>query len=421
MKISIKQKMLVSVLEKGAIAAISEEGQGDSSNLAPLIKAVKITVDKNFTVESSTNLIASKYSIPVAENEITVADEGVVLFPAKELMDWVKLQKSDALINMAFQASKPRIINEVEGETDKDIPVVKVIGSLKITSKDSIKTSGKWELDCYDVDSVKSVNYNAKSKKCFDIKGKQLADDLNSVLFASSAKDYQHKFDCISLQHHKGKVYVVATDTHRCAVSRIIPENITNVESTNALLIPSVLLQQAVKISEETNTLSFYHNQDKDNPRIFVSQPNLEMRLAASDENKVKEFPSVAVLIDKEFKPAAEISKDSLTKILMTASLVNKDAVLITIDKDDCSIVVKAISEESKYAPLLEKTGASEVLKNVKVVCSPSHIIDALKIIKADIIQVFVPDSMKSIKIIGKDDANFSYYAMTINTAKYNE
>jgi len=42
MKIGIRQAVLMDALNKGAKAALSEDAQGDTSNLALLIKAIKI-------------------------------------------------------------------------------------------------------------------------------------------------------------------------------------------------------------------------------------------------------------------------------------------------------------------------------------------------------------------------------------------
>ena len=52
MKIAINQKTLLESLEKGAVAAISDTAQEDSSIMSPIIKSIKITVGIVDTVHS---------------------------------------------------------------------------------------------------------------------------------------------------------------------------------------------------------------------------------------------------------------------------------------------------------------------------------------------------------------------------------
>ena len=52
MKLAIDQKVLISALEKGAMSALSDEAQGDTSSFHKLIQSVKITAGKeDFIVE----------------------------------------------------------------------------------------------------------------------------------------------------------------------------------------------------------------------------------------------------------------------------------------------------------------------------------------------------------------------------------
>ena len=155
MKIGIRQKVLMDALNKGALAAISDDAQQDTSTLAPMIKSIKVDVDdKMFTISSSTDLMAVKYSVPATKEEgIAVKETGCILIPAKEFTEWVKVQGEDSTINIYLnKLDTPEIINTLEDDDldDSSKFTLKKIGSTRLTSKDSQKTSGKWELDCYD-------------------------------------------------------------------------------------------------------------------------------------------------------------------------------------------------------------------------------------------------------------------------------
>lgn len=423
MKIAINQKTLLESLEKGAVAAISDTAQEDSSIMSPIIKSIKITVGKEFTVESTTNLIAVKHSIPVTEGSgVDVKEEGCVLIPAKEFINWVKVQGEDAMITMCLsKLQTPEIINLLEDSgvvpnEDVEKYVIKKIGSVKLTSKDSTKTSGKWALDCYDPDQSKSINFSEGKEKCFDIQSRELKEGIDQVLFAALPKDYEHILDSVSIQIYKKNVYLATTDTKRCALYQVPKDAVASIESDTPLLITASLLELTSKISDKDKPMSFSYNSEKE--RVFVSQPNLKIRLASAQKDDIGKFPNIKMLLEKEYSPLAKVKKSSLNNILISAAIVNNSSALFSFDKDN-AISIKAISEDNKYAPIMKKAGADKVSKNLQVVWGVSHLIEGLKILKADDVELSVPQNLKSVKITGKDQEAFSYFAMAIANPKY--
>ena len=425
MKVSIKQKALMTALEKGAVATTSNEAQADSSNLSVLVRSIKITADKHFTIESSTNMISSKYTVAVNdENGITVNEGGSVMVPASEMINWVKLQNPDAVIALNLQKLDKPILIQPQSIEDVEVTSVKKTGILKMTSKDPMKTNSKWELDAFDVESIKSVNYKEKSaKKCFDVKARALKEGLSKVSFAALAKDYEQTYNCVSFQFWDGKAFLQTTDTKHCALYQIPKDDISDIDgSATMLLIPSSVLELAVKISDDENSLSFSYHQDKsNNPRIFISQPGLEIRLAGADEDKKASYHSGKLLVDRDSTFLAEIPKISLEKVLMITSIVNKVSVLFTFRKEDKNLVIKAISEESKYAPLMEKISIPELTKDARFVCSPNHLLEALKVIKSDEIKVSIANNQKNTLMIGKDDPNFYHFDILKDSPIYKD
>ena len=216
MKVGIRQKVLLETLNKGSIAAMSEDAQADTSTLSLLIKSIKISVDKHFTVESNTDLLAVKFSTLANDDSgITVKEEGSVVVPAKEFIDWVKLQGEDTTITMILQKlATPEIINTLEdmGETGEEVDKskfsVKKIGTIKLTSRGTEKTQTKWELDCFDAENKPSVNFTEKSDKNFEMAGQQFLEALDNVKFAATPKDHEHVLDSISMQVYEKELYL---------------------------------------------------------------------------------------------------------------------------------------------------------------------------------------------------------------------
>lgn len=422
MKIGIRQKVLMDALGKGAIAAISDDAQNDTTNLSLLMKSIKITVDeKKFTIESSTNLMAVKYSIPVSKDEgIAVKEGGCILIPAKELIDWAKVQGDDATINITLQKLQtPEIINTLEDmEVDgSDRFMLKKIGSAKLSSKDLTKTSGRWELDCYDPEQVKSVNFSGKADKCFDVQGKQLGEALSTISCAVVSSDYEHLLDSVSFQVYEKDLYLATTDSQRCALYKVPSDHSSDIQAKQSLLIPFSLLEQVSKIINKEESLSFSYNPESE--KVFISQKNLKVRLASTEKEHIDKFPNIKMLLEKEYKKLATISRDSINKVLISSAIVNKSSALFDFKKESETLTVTAISEDNKYKPNVSQCGSPDTLKDFKVVWGVTHLIEGLKVIKSDEVDLHVPQNMRSLKILGKDNDSFIYFAMVIENPKY--
>jgi len=422
MKLTIKQNVLAKAISQGAVSAISDAAQLDTSNLSAIIQSVKITVDKQFVVESSTNLMAVKYAIDATEeNGIDVKETGCVLIPAKEFSDWVKVQGDESAISMVFsKLAVPEIINPMDdlgSGKDTDKFSIKKIGSMKFVSKDSTKTSGKWELDCYDPTPVKSINFSKKGNKHFEIKTEDLVTSLGKVKFAALDRDVDHVLDHISIQTYEDNLYFASTDTKRCALYQV--PIVGKVENQDPLLVPAKLLDQVCKISSKDNIISLSYNEEIG--RIFLSQPNLDIRIVSAEKDNISKFPSITMLLPKPYKELANISKGALYKILISAALVNRSTALFNFKKDDNDVSIKAISEEGKYKPSISKAKANKITSDIQGVWGVTHLIEVIKTIKDDMITLHIPSNKKSLKITSSNDGNFQYYAMAINSSVYVE
>ena len=111
------QEVMMDILAKGAIAALTDEAQSDTTVFSPLLKSVKIKVDAdNITVESATKTLAAQYKHPINKDEITVKESGEVMILAKELSDWSKRQpNSDIILNLKM-LDTPQLISIADGE-----------------------------------------------------------------------------------------------------------------------------------------------------------------------------------------------------------------------------------------------------------------------------------------------------------------
>jgi len=426
MKVGIRQKILIEALEKGSLAAIAENVQSEITVMAMLNKCIRITVNKNFIVESSTDLLSVKYSIPVTEqNGIIVKEEGSVLVPAKELILWAKVQGPDSTISLTLnKLPVPDVINTFDGEVNdnQDLSkfMIKRIGTVKLISKDTSKTSGKWELDCFDPTHMVAIDYDQKAEKYFEMQGGQLTEALENVSFAALSKDDKHVWDAIDIQTYANDLYFAATDKARCALYKVPKENVIDVKSDKPLLAPSVILSQITKIINKTEQLIFAYNEETE--KIFISQPNLKIRMVSTEKEQISKFPSIQKLVDKDYKQLAEISKALFIDMLINASVVNNSAALFIFNKTDGTFTVKAISEKNKYKPNIKQANIPNIAQDAKLVWAVNHLMEGLKVFKSEEVNLLIPENLKTVKITGKNhDEALVYFSMGIQTnAHYN-
>lgn len=425
MKVGIRQKVLLETLNKGSAAAMSEDAQADTSTLSLLIKSIKITVDKHFTVESNTDLLAVKFGVLANEDSgITVKEEGSIVVPAKEFIDWVKLQGEDTTITMILQKlATPEIINTLEdmGETgeeniDKSKFSVKKIGTVKLTSKGTEKTQTKWELDCFDAENKPSVNFTEKSDKNFEMAGQQFLEALDNVKFAATPKDHEHVLDSISMQVYEKELYFAATDMQHCAIYKI-PAGV-DIQSVKPLLISAVLLDHVSKVVNKEEKISVAYSEDKE--RVYIGQTNLRIRVACTEKQHISKFPSIELLLKKVYKPLTECSRGAMVGLLANASFINPNSALFVFLKENGTLTVKAMSEDAKLKPNIRQCVVGDISKDAKAIWGVTHLLSGLKVIKSNDIQLHIPDNMKSLKITAKDQANFTYFCMSCENPIYN-
>jgi DNA polymerase III sliding clamp (beta) subunit (PCNA family) len=438
MKITIDQKVLVRALERGAMAALSDEAQGDSSDFQNLVQSVKITVDDNFTVESGTPHVATKWSIKATkENGIEVKEHGTALVPAKDLHGWASKQNK-AKIALSLSVLKTPEVIKGSGGSDLDYgsgqaTSVKKVGNLNLISRDDTKTGNKWKLPSYEA-VQSSVDFSQAPDSVITIPTTQLTEGLKNVGFSSQPKDYQHIFDSIALERYDGSVYLAATDTHRCSLYKL--DKATNIDETfftesslkvgassygQKILIPSVFLKSVSKFSESSEVSISY---DKAKSKVYLIQDEWSVRVATIDSAMFNSFPTIASLIKKPYSRLGNIQKSVLINRLVSASLVNKQMVLFDFQTDtsgastDGSVIIRAISEV-KLAPNVSNAPVSNLTKSVKAVWGVQHLMDVMKVLKDDDVSFFIPDDMKSVKVMSEEDPNLLYYSMVINNAKY--
>lgn len=416
MKIRLKQKTMLEILNKGAIAALTDEAQGDTTVFAPLLKSIRIKADADMiTIESAIKTLAVQYKHPISQDEVTVKETGEVMILAKELIDWVKRQPdADILLNLKL-LDTPQLISTVDGDAAGKASIKK-LGTVELMSRDQTKTGTKWSLDCYDASQVTWVDFQ-KPDPLFEVNQTLIQDAVKSTGFAAMPYHHLHVTDAFAFQTYKDKIFLMAGDGVRMALYEL--NGAKNIKLPFIYTVPCKVLASVVSLMEEDAPVFFGFDDKKH--RAFIYQDNYIVRADTAEQANVDaKIPPLSYIFEQvTFDKFARIAKGVLASRLSTASLVNKKSVLYAFKGSQ--VLLHAISESglspnTSTAPLLEHT------RDLKTLWSVTHIMDILKALPDDEVSIMMPpDNTKVFKIVSEKNPSFSYYAREadINGTKY--
>lgn len=421
MKVVIQQNVLAKLLAQGGLAALTDEAQGDSTNLAPLIQSVKITVGSNFTVESGVKTILTKCSIPAtADNGIEVKEEGEAVVSAKDLTTWVGNQAESKIgLSLAKLDVPESVTPKTEDMEVKGGDVVRKLGTLKISSKDNTKTGSKWQLDSYDPTQMPKARTGAKLNKLFEVEPKNLKMVVDAVSPSAQKNDWEHVYDSVVVQNTSNGLYVGATDTKRCAIYRLE----TVVEGKGGyfdadgskLLIPIKTLLATLKVADEAGKFNVEY--DDERKAVVVTQGGFEAKIAVPDSKMFGKFPSLDKLLGKKYTDLCTLVKNVMVSRLVTATIVNPESALFAFSNDEVKIYV---ASDGGKSPSTSTCSVEGLTTAYKVVWGVQHLIDIAKLMKDKSLTIMVPEGDKgSYKIVSKDDPNFVFFAMSPVNPKY--
>lgn len=430
MKLAISQKTLLSMLSKGGAAAVSKIHTADNSAYAPLLKSVKISAtDNEISFESINRSFSLKHIIPATkENGIDVKEAGIAVVHAQELQDWVSKQ-SGAIIGLNLV--KLDIPEMVSGKKSKDDDfhkndVIRKIGVLKVTSKDSSRTGAKWSMDSLDDTQFPKPRESTEVSDLFSISKKNMVNALSSISFSAQLKDTDHIFDCVCISSSNGGIYAATTDALRCStynLSNLISEKgpywdtAYNDKMGARVLIPLLSLDTIIDtLSEDSSSpIKFLYCKDKNYVKIV--QDSVSAYISIKDFSMFIKFPNINGLIMAKSREIGSIPKNIFLSRLITSSLVNKDSALFQFKNNEFKIHV--ISDAGK-PPNTSTCPVEDMKFETKHIWGVQHLAEALKVLKDDNVMLYDINNGNGFKIQSKVDSNATYFGVVISNSKYN-
>ena len=260
-----------------------------------------------------------------------------------------------------------------------------------------------------------------KQNLLFESPVQQIMDGIKYTIFSLLPRHYEHLYDNFLFDYCSGNLHIATCDMTRCAIYKLDKvEKISNVFNNKfRLLVPCLLLDSMVKLFDDKENISFYYDEAKS--KVFVSQGNMDVRISVAGQELCNKFPSISVLLSKEYSPFFKINRQILSSRLSTVSIVNKHSALfkLGVDKGEKILVIKTISDLG-LSPSVSIAPVSELSGNRDIVLAINHLLDVIKVVEDEDMVFMAPKDSNSLKIVS-NIPNFSYYIMTINNSKYGE
>ena len=421
MKIAVEQNVLLEVLAKGGIGALSDESQSDSSNLAPLVKSIKLTATpSDLIAESFSTQLYTKYVRPLVDgdNSIDIKEGGFVLVQGKELVGWLSKQNECKIgLNFSKETKEVKETDESSKEAVENKDVVQKVGLLKLASKDNNKTGAKWSLESYDDALLPNPTEPTDFKTLFRIPEiSKFKNALAGIEFSAKKKDESHVFDGFMFEMIEGKMYAGTTDALRCSVydlSGIVTET-SDFFKTNKIVIPVSSL--SAMISQSVDGVEAVIDYSPEKNIAYFRQAGLTGRLVLPDQQVINKFPTLAKILCKTYAKLVSIPKAVLNNRLSTAAMVNKFSGLFIFKNDKLKIYT---ATESGLEPNTCDCAVNGLQSDKDFIWNIGHIGDILKFCKDKDINISATEDSKIARFESPTDPNIYMFVMRMKDPKY--
>ena len=341
-------------VSKNDIVKVTQRVQNaiSSKTTLPILSNILLEIEKGALKITATDLdIGISSTIPV-----DIEIEGAITLPAKKFMDIIKELPDADEISIATKKNNVAII-----QCDKI--VFKIIG----LPKEEFPHPPKFK-DSDTITLPQQFLKNMLSITGFSVSRDETRYVLNGVLFIVRDKT----------------IKLVATDGRRLAVvEKDLPEK---KEIDKQIIIPTKTIQELIRLLGEEGDIKIVFDE---NQALFdLGDTVIISRLIEG------EFPNYEQVIPKELEEKVLVDKKTLLSAAKRASiLTNQDSLAIKVDISKDRM---AISKNTPYmGEVREEFDVAYKGKNLSVGFNPSYIIEVLRNIEGDDVELELTDNDK--------------------------
>lgn len=362
MKLKIKHSLLQKVL-RVIQKTVSSKPQ------LPILSCILLTAKNNSLFLSSTDLFIG---IQV-EIEAVVEEEGSFAVPSKYFLQ---------LINSLSNSS-------VEMVTDKTTITISTQGT-------SSKIVG---MNYEDFPSFpdQSVNY-------FEVSVNEFLSVLSRVVFSTSVDQTRPILTGVLLEPKGASTRLVATDGFRLAIEDV------NLEFKNLpkMIVPSKPLLEAFKTAEEDGhkSLQISYSEDQKQLSLVVGSYIFYIRLLDG------EYPPYEKIIPSQAQTVATCNREDLKEKLQQSLIFNQDNSFITqflLQDGEIKLFSSSPSAGESSSTL---TNATYSGTDVVIAFNARYILDYLKIVQDDSVQLEIVESLRPAKLAVANHGKHQYIVM---------
>lgn len=371
MKLIIKKEILnekLNIVSK----AISNK------NIVPVLGGIKFDLKKEgLFLTTSNDDIAIETCIDV-QNIEEIIDTGSIIIPGKYFLEIIR-KLEDNIITI---------------ETDG----LKIIISTK---------RGEYSLNGMNINEFPNIKFDLIEKPII-LSQKVLKTIINQTSFAVSTQESRPVLTGINFQIEGNTLECTATDSYRLAKKIVHLETTQNTKIN--IVIPGKNLVELTKIlpDDENNIeLHIFSN------NILIKTENMLFQSRLLNNS----YPDTSKLIPTEFEVTIKVSLMEIYNAIDRVSLLTseKDKNLIKMDLEDRKLILSSISQEiGKMEEQIEIEKNNDV--NMKIAFSSKYMLEALRTLKCDNIEIKLNGEIKPIIIKNSEDENLIQLVLPIKT-----
>lgn len=372
MKLKINQKKIMEHLNY-VIKGISNK------NIIPILNCIKFELEKNgLYLLSTDNEIAIKTFIDKKDIE-EIEECGQVVVSGRYIYDIIKKLPNE-IINIEC------IMNE----------------KLFITTSNS-----SFNLNCNRVEDFPDIDLN-DNKNPIIINQKIFKTIINQTVFATSTQESRPVLTGINIKINKNILNCTATDSYRLAKKTIEIKNDNNEEID--IIIPTRNINELIKLldnDDENIELHIFNNKV-----IFKFNSIIMMSKIINGT-----YPDTSKLIPNEFKYKMRVKFNDLFFAIDRASLLTNEIEKNTIklESENNKIILSSnipeIGNVKEVVPLI-----TEIDENLKIAFSSKYMMDALRAINSEEIELLFNGEVKPIIIKNIEDNGLIQLILPIRT-----
>ena len=372
MKFSIKQKVLMEHLNY-VIRGIS------SKNLIPILNCIKFELtNEGLYLLSTDNELAIKSFIPASDIE-NIEIQGELLISGRYIYDIVR-----------------KLNNEV-------INIEEIIDSQVLITTES----SSFKLNCNEVNEFPSIDLEFTGTPVL-MDQRVFKTTINQTIFATSTQESRPILTGVNFKIKENIMEVTATDSYRLSKKRIVLDN--KVEDNVDIIIPSKNLNEIIRLmndEEEKIELHIFSN------KVIFKICNLIVMTRLINGN----YPDTNKLIPEDFDLKIKINLDNFYNAIDRASLLTNESDKNTIkfETKNNSVVISSNIQEIGYVEehlTIDKNNDEEL----KIAFSSKYMMDALKSLDCEFINLMFNGDVKPIIIKNPDSDDLTQLILPIRT-----